>query len=59
MRRSKFNVLFMRACAFDVDKSPRGNLGPQPTIDGERLYRSGNGTVHPKDSMPVHIRLRE
>ncbi|KAM0810230.1 hypothetical protein AB5N19_10578 [Seiridium cardinale] len=36
----------------------KGNKGVQPTVDGERLYRVGTGTVHPKDSMPVHIRLR-
>jgi hypothetical protein len=28
-------------------------------IGGERLYWGGDGTVHPKDGMPVHVRLRE
>ncbi|KAI0862078.1 vera protein [Xylaria cubensis] len=32
---------------------------PKGKIDGERLYWAGNGIVHPKDGMPVHVRLRE
>ncbi|KAI0594225.1 vera protein [Biscogniauxia sp. FL1348] len=29
------------------------------TVDGQRLYQVGTGTVHPKDGMPVHVRLRD
>ncbi|GAW13390.1 hypothetical protein ANO14919_027750 [Xylariales sp. No.14919] len=32
---------------------------PSAKIDGERLYWCGDGIVHPKDGMPVHVRLRE
>ncbi|TGJ85516.1 hypothetical protein E0Z10_g3245 [Xylaria hypoxylon] len=32
---------------------------PNAKIDGERLYSSGDGIVHPKDGMPIHVRLRE
>ncbi|KAI5920544.1 vera protein [Camillea tinctor] len=31
---------------------------PAYTVDGQRLYQVGTGTVHPKDGMPVHVRLR-
>ncbi|KAI2631253.1 vera protein [Xylaria nigripes] len=32
---------------------------PNAKMDGERLYPAGNSTVHPRDGMPVHVRLRE
>lgn len=32
---------------------------PPPTIAGQRAYCAGNGVVHPKDSMPVRVRLRQ
>ncbi|KAK7911554.1 hypothetical protein PG985_014035 [Apiospora marii] len=32
---------------------------PSHTVDGQRLYRVGTGLVHPKDGMPVHVRLRK
>ncbi|KAI1260243.1 vera protein [Xylariaceae sp. FL1019] len=32
---------------------------PNLQVDGQRCYRCGNGIVHPKDGMPVHVRLRE
>ncbi|KAK8112986.1 hypothetical protein PG984_013512 [Apiospora sp. TS-2023a] len=32
---------------------------PSHTVDGQRLYRVGPGMVHPKDGMPVHVRLRK
>ncbi|KAI1849373.1 hypothetical protein JX266_004868 [Neoarthrinium moseri] len=57
-------VAVLTARKFDVQEAwaewdmKQGNIGHQPTIDGERLYRVGNGPVHPKDSMPVHVRLR-
>ncbi|KXJ90740.1 cytochrome P450 [Microdochium bolleyi] len=30
---------------------------PGDKMRGERLYWTGKGTVHPKDGMPVHVRL--
>lgn len=31
---------------------------PDHKINGERLYMTGNSTVHPKDGMPVRVRMR-
>ncbi|KAI0968341.1 vera protein [Xylaria arbuscula] len=42
---------------WDAQKSSKAT--PDAKIDGQRLYSSGNGIVHPKDGMPVHVRLRE
>ncbi|KAI8626167.1 vera protein [Xylariaceae sp. FL1651] len=41
------------------DRLQGPNATPTANIAGERLYTVGNGTVHPKDGMPVHVRLRE
>ncbi|KAI1636114.1 vera protein [Biscogniauxia mediterranea] len=32
---------------------------PAYAVDGQRLYPVGMSTVHPKDGMPVHVRLRD
>ncbi|KAI1489959.1 cytochrome P450 4V3 [Biscogniauxia mediterranea] len=32
---------------------------PAYVVDGQRLYPVGMSTVHPKDGMPVHVRLRD
>ncbi|KAI1101337.1 cytochrome P450 4V3 [Jackrogersella minutella] len=40
------------------DKKQGPNATPTHVVDGERLYSIGNGTVHPKDGMPVHVKLR-
>ncbi|KAI1170903.1 vera protein [Nemania sp. FL0916] len=41
---------------WDKQKGSKTALGAN--VDGERLYWAGNGIVHPKDGMPVHVRLR-
>ncbi|KAI8949171.1 vera protein [Xylaria longipes] len=41
------------------DEQQDSKATPSLKIDGERLYWAGNGIVHPKDGMPVHVRLRE
>ncbi|KAI1129749.1 vera protein [Nemania abortiva] len=43
----------------DWDKQKGLKDAPVLKMDGERLYWAGNGIVHPKDGMPVHVRLRE
>ncbi|KAJ8120402.1 hypothetical protein ONZ43_g2880 [Nemania bipapillata] len=43
----------------DWDKQRGSKATPNAKIDGERLYWAGDGIVHPKDGMPVHVRLRE
>ncbi|KAI0114207.1 cytochrome P450 4V3 [Hypoxylon sp. NC0597] len=40
------------------DKKQGLNATPTHVVNGQRLYCIGNGTVHPKDGMPVHVRLR-
>ncbi|KAI1451507.1 cytochrome P450 4V3 [Annulohypoxylon moriforme] len=40
------------------DKKQGSKATPTHIVNGERLYGIGNGTVHPKDGMPVHVRLR-
>ncbi|KAI0886539.1 cytochrome P450 4V3 [Annulohypoxylon maeteangense] len=40
------------------DKKQGSKATPTHIVNGERLYGVGNGTVHPKDGMPVHVRLR-
>ncbi|KAI1424198.1 vera protein [Xylaria sp. FL1777] len=42
---------------WDAQKSSKAT--PNAKIDGERLYSAGDGIVHPKDGMPVHVRTRE
>ncbi|KAI1771420.1 cytochrome P450 4V3 [Hypoxylon cercidicola] len=41
---------------WDTKQGP--NATPTHMVNGQRLYGIGNGTVHPKDGMPVHARLR-
>ncbi|KAI0397542.1 vera protein [Xylariaceae sp. FL0594] len=43
---------------FDKQKQPSPDT-PRQKVFNERLYWVGNGTVHPKDGMPVRVRLRE
>ncbi|KAI1108397.1 vera protein [Nemania sp. NC0429] len=43
----------------DWDKLKGSKATPNAKVDGERLYRAGNSIVHPKDGMPVHVRLRK
>ncbi|KAI1810643.1 hypothetical protein GGS20DRAFT_589327 [Poronia punctata] len=31
---------------------------PSRAVNGQRLYQVGVSTVHPKDCMPVQVRLR-
>ncbi|KAI2465975.1 cytochrome P450 4V3 [Annulohypoxylon bovei var. microspora] len=40
------------------DEKQGSKATPTHVVNGERLYGVGNGTVHPKDGMPVHVRLR-
>ncbi|KAI1081024.1 cytochrome P450 4V3 [Whalleya microplaca] len=42
----------------DWDKRQGLKATTSHIVDGERLYCVGDGTVHPKDGMPVHVRLR-
>ncbi|KAI1441595.1 cytochrome P450 4V3 [Annulohypoxylon stygium] len=41
---------------WDEKQGPKAT--PNHVVNGKRLYGVGNGTVHPKDGMPVHVRLR-
>ncbi|KAI0409159.1 vera protein [Xylaria palmicola] len=41
------------------DRQRQSQTTAHDTINGERLYGAGNGIVHPKDGMPVHVRLRQ
>ncbi|KAI0096749.1 vera protein [Nemania sp. FL0031] len=43
----------------DWDRLKNSTATDKPTMFGERLYWGGSGIVHPKDKMPVHVRLRE
>lgn len=58
-------VAVMVARKFDIEEAwdkwdaKQGHQGPQPKINGERLYRVGTGTVHAKDGMPCHIRIKQ
>ncbi|KAI1377841.1 cytochrome P450 4V3 [Hypoxylon crocopeplum] len=40
------------------DKKQGPKATPTHVVNGKRLYCIGNGTVHPKDGMPVHVKLR-
>ncbi|KAI0870672.1 vera protein [Hypoxylon argillaceum] len=42
----------------DWDKQCGKKATPSHVVNGERLYPVGQGAVHPKDGMPVHVRLR-
>ncbi|KAI1438093.1 cytochrome P450 [Xylaria sp. CBS 124048] len=57
-------VLVLVARRFEIEEAwedwdvLRGSKAtPNHKIDGKRLYMVGEGTVHPKDAMPVHVRL--
>ncbi|KAK1566007.1 vera protein [Colletotrichum navitas] len=57
------SALIMRK--FDVEEAwddwdiAQGNKGRKDMVRGQRLYVAGDGIGHPKDGMPVHVRLRE
>ncbi|KAI1385708.1 cytochrome P450 4V3 [Hypoxylon trugodes] len=40
------------------DKIQGPKATPTHLVNGKRLYGIGNSTVHPKDGMPVHVRMR-
>ncbi|RYP38347.1 hypothetical protein DL767_002587 [Monosporascus sp. MG133] len=42
----------------DWDKQCGEKATPSHLVNGQRLYPVGEGAVHPKDGMPVHVRLR-
>ncbi|KAI1817008.1 vera protein [Poronia punctata] len=59
-------VSVLLARRFDVEEAwdewdKKGGPTDKPVTNnnGERLYWIGDGTVHPKDGMPVHARLRK
>lgn len=39
--------------------SNSGIKGQKDMVRGQRLYVAGDGIGHPKDGMPVHVRLRQ
>ncbi|WYZ42278.1 hypothetical protein EsH8_V_001173 [Colletotrichum jinshuiense] len=45
--------------AWDEWDDYKGLKGPQDMVKGQRLYVAGDGIGHPKDGMPVHVRLRQ
>ncbi|KAI1759677.1 cytochrome P450 4V3 [Hypoxylon sp. FL1150] len=58
-------VLILTARTFDIeeawdewDRKCNGDASPALTVNGQRLYQTGIGIVHPKDGMPVHVKLR-
>ncbi|KAI8964240.1 cytochrome P450 4V3 [Daldinia sp. FL1419] len=58
-------VAVLIARTFDIeeaweewDKKQGPNATPTHIVNGRRLYGVGDGPVHPKDGMPVHVRLR-
>ncbi|KAL0935180.1 VerA protein [Colletotrichum truncatum] len=57
------SALIMRN--FDVEEAwsdwdvAQGITGQRDTVRGQRLYVAGDGIGHPKDGMPVHVRLRQ
>ncbi|KAI1468336.1 cytochrome P450 4V3 [Daldinia caldariorum] len=58
-------VAILIARTFDIeeaweewDKKQGPNATPTHIVNGRRLYGVGDGPVHPKDGMPVHVRLR-
>ncbi|KAK6953596.1 hypothetical protein Daesc_005901 [Daldinia eschscholtzii] len=59
-------VSILIARTFDIeeawdewDKVQGPNATPTHIVNGRRLYGVGDGPVHPKDGMPVHVRLRD
>ncbi|KAK7993757.1 hypothetical protein PG989_007138 [Apiospora arundinis] len=59
-------VLVMTARTLDIEEAwsewdilKGAKATPSHAVDGERLYGIGTGLVHPKDGMPVHVRLRQ
>ncbi|KAI2627713.1 cytochrome P450 4V3 [Hypoxylon sp. NC1633] len=58
-------VSILTARALDIeeawdewDRKQGPEATPSHIVNGQRLYGVGNGTVHPKDGMPVHVKLR-
>ncbi|KAI1350044.1 vera protein [Xylaria sp. FL0043] len=45
--------------AWDEWDAQNSKATPNAKVFGQRLYWGGDGIVHPKDGMPVHVRLRE
>ncbi|KAI8301234.1 hypothetical protein K4K61_009067 [Colletotrichum sp. SAR11_59] len=45
--------------AWDEWDASRGIKGQKDMVRGQRLYVAGDGIGHPKDGMPVHVRLRQ
>ncbi|KAF4919511.1 putative sterigmatocystin biosynthesis P450 monooxygenase stcS [Colletotrichum viniferum] len=45
--------------AWDEWDAARGIKGQKDMVEGQRLYVAGDGIGHPKDGMPVHVRLRQ
>ncbi|GKT49643.1 putative sterigmatocystin biosynthesis peroxidase stcC [Colletotrichum spaethianum] len=45
--------------AWDEWDDYKGLKGPKDMVKGQRLYVAGDGIGHPKDGMPVHVRLRQ
>ncbi|KAI0384729.1 cytochrome P450 4V3 [Hypomontagnella monticulosa] len=59
-------VLVMTVRAFDIeeawlewDKKQGSRATPSHMVKGQRLYQVGTSIAHPKDGMPVHVRMRE
>lgn len=59
-------VTIFTARTFDIeqawekwDKLRGAKATPSHLVKGERLYAVGEGAVHPKDGMPIHVRLRK
>ncbi|KAI0861707.1 vera protein [Xylaria cubensis] len=58
-------VIIFTVRTFDIqqawkawDKQRGEKATPSHLVNGQRLYPVGAGAVHPKDGMPVHIKLR-
>ncbi|RYP36410.1 hypothetical protein DL767_003373 [Monosporascus sp. MG133] len=51
-------VLEIREAWDEWDQKQGASATPKDMINGERLYMVGAGTMHPKDEMPVCVRLR-
>ncbi|KAI0017090.1 vera protein [Xylariomycetidae sp. FL0641] len=41
------------------DRERGAEATPDHVVEGQRLYQVGGGTVHPKDGMPVRVRMRD
>ncbi|GAP87822.2 putative cytochrome P450 4V3 [Rosellinia necatrix] len=53
-----FRTFDIREAWEEWDEQRGSKATPSHVVNGERLYRVGISTVHPKDGMPVNIRLR-